>query len=84
MPKLRRMLVAVPIVAMVAALGVAIDAQPASALVPASDQCGGYFYSYNWWSDAAFNEWQQNGTTAYYNYARDQSFFYSNLWNSYC
>jgi hypothetical protein len=41
-------------------------------------------YAYTWWSDAALNEWVQNGTTPYYNYARDTSFYYSGLFATYC
>lgn len=85
MSKLRKILVGIPVAAIVAGIGLTIDTQPASAFVPASDQCGSYVVAYTWWDDEAFNEWVQRGTTAYYNYARDQSFYYSYLFtSSYC
>jgi hypothetical protein len=68
-----------PIAAALAVFGLAIDAQPANAFITAADQCGSYLYGYTWWSDEAFNEWEQRGTTSYFIYARDQSFYYSSL-----
>jgi hypothetical protein len=70
--------------AILSGIGLAVTGQPANAMINRS-QCGWYAYQYNYWSNAAFNEWLQNGETSYYNYARDQSFYYSDLFTtSYC
>jgi hypothetical protein len=82
MTRLRNVLVTASMAAILSGLGLGITAQPANAFVTAADQCGVYFYNYNWWDNAAWNEWVQNGDTPYFSYAVGRSNYYSYLFSS--
>jgi hypothetical protein len=79
--RMRIALVTISVAAIASGVGLAVTAQPANAMTDIK-RCGWYAYNYNYWSDAAFTEWMQNGQTLYYNYARDQSFYYEDLFIS--
>jgi hypothetical protein len=79
--RLRNVLAATSMAAILSGSGLAVTARPANAATNIS-QCGSYAYYYNYWSDAAFNEWLQNGATSYFDYAVDRSFYYSDLFTS--
>jgi hypothetical protein len=80
MRRLRMLLTAVPIAAVLAVCGLTAGAPQASAFVTIGDQCGSYFSNYWWWGNEYLVEYESAGyETSYAAYAYTRVQFYGNL-----
>jgi hypothetical protein len=62
-------------VALTSGIGLAVTAQPASAVINNQSPCGTYLRLSNYWSNRAMELWV-NGTAAEFDYAVNQSLYW--------
>ena len=80
MRRMRKLLTAVSIAAMVAVFGLTAGTPAASAYVTIGDQCASYFSNYWWWGNEYVVEYESAGyETPYAAYAYTRVQYYGNL-----
>jgi hypothetical protein len=83
MRKLRSLLAAVSIAAVLAVVGLTAATPPAGAFVTAADQCAAYFYGYQYWGEQVVIEYDRTGgeESLYGVFAYNRVVYYGHLFS---